>query len=346
MRFLNKTIAVAVVLTWGLDAFAGELDAQLEQLTPDYVAPPLEVLEEPGAQSPAVALLGVSFEQSGQRLTGDRPVISNGGPLTIITHWRARLRMNSRIAGEIIFWDDLALIRVPENIRIGPAAGEAPWEVGGVYATAHTIDPEILARQFSGDASIVVAIRGPASSSRQMLPRQLLPVHVMPHVRPSGISADDILDAFGADCRFVDTFIRLGRGAKSTIPVQKDWRTGNRKLAIISSMSYRAPDQGRTVCDVVLSSGSGNKSSFALAAGKDTALRNYDALPKASRNHQRAQIFTSSDSGQVGEGGAPVRLHNYVAEFDISPELEAIDTITLSCSSSTLLDIVGIVLLP
>jgi hypothetical protein len=327
-------------------AFANDLAERLEKLTPDYPAPPLEVLEPADAPAAAVALVGVSLEQNGARIAGDVPHIDSGAPLDVITYWRVRQRVTSAIPGELAFWDHLSLIRETQRTYPGPGQGEPAWEVGGVYTTRNRIDPAPIARQFSGDASLVVAIRGRSHDSKQPLPRQLLVVHVAPVSGPSPIALDEVQSELGEEVQFLADHIRLGLGAVAVIEVPEHSQGGHTRIAVISGTSYRGGKQGTPLCRMTLNPGTDAKADFTLKAGEHTSLRNIDAVPATAREHDMAPVFISRDSGQIGGDGSPIRFHYYIAEFEIPESAAAVNRIQFECLAPVILDVEGVVLLP
>ena len=338
----TRTITSFVTLTAlviGGAATADEFGERLKRLTPDFAAPPLEVLEEPGSADFAVALLGVSLVQNGQRLSGDRPEIDSKLPLKVITYWRTRVRLISHVTGSIGFWDDLALVRKTIGIRIGPVDDSPPWEVGGVYKMTNEVDMQGIARQFAGHASLVVSVRHGLSSRNQIRPRQLLDIHVSPRPWKSNVSAVEVVEAFGENSRLLAERVRLGKGARAQISVNDGWRSGSRRVAVLSSISYLAPEQGSEVCDVVLNPGSESEVTLSLVAGENTSLRNYDLRAANDVKLEKTKVFASRDSGEVGDDGDPLRLHTYMAVFDVPANIESIERIQFTCPASVVIDI-------
>jgi len=342
------SVLVLLVATVGfsIDAFSDENKNSLDAITPDYAAPPLDILEKPGRSDFAVSLLGLTLDQLGESISGEIPRIEGTTPLDVKTYWRAQVRMDSQVAAQLSFWDHSALIRVTEDFRIGPKPGESAWEVGGVYTTTHSADMVSLTQQFSGGASIVVSVRGASGKAAQLHPRQRLGIHITPNVRDSNIPIDAAQQAFGKDSRFIANRVRLGKGSRAELSVPEAWKDGNRQLAIVSAMSYRAPDQGVIVCDAVINPGAPDEVRLSMVSGVTTSLCNFDALPAGSANHKKVQVFSSRSSGQVDSQGAPVQLHNFVATLDLPDTVTSIQEIAFECDASVVLDIDGIALLP
>jgi hypothetical protein len=345
--FLHPSTSIALfaigAFSFQFAAYSDEYAGKLKALTPDYAAPPLDVLEEPGDDRFVVTLVGVSLEQDGERLSGEIPLIASNGTLKVTTYWRAGVRMQSRVSAQLSFWDHLGVFREPIALRVGPASDAPAWEVGGVYLTSHDIDMRPIARKFSGRASMSFALLGAAN---RMYPRQLLHIAVAPLVRTSSVLNLDIEAAFGEGSRFIAKHFRLGKEARTVLPVPEAWRAGNRRLAIVSNITYETVEQGVPVCNIVLNPGKDSETRLLLVVGEGTALDSFDARRTESADHEKARIFASRDSGQVNPQGTPIQLHTYLEIYDLPPDIERIDSIAFECDSAVLLNIDGVALLP
>lgn len=325
---------------------AEALQKRIEELEPDYPAPLRDIFELESSGRQALRLLGVSLVQSDSHLRGPRPQLDPRVPLVVVGHWYATATLASRYGGDVTFQDHLNLITRSVPLRIGPETGESPWEVGGVYLQRHEIDLEGLAPPFSGEGFLTVNLSARPGGRKSPIPLQMLPIVVKPVLKDRRISPQSLQRVVPPPYRPLGKFVRLCYGARTRIEIPEAWQRGNRRLAILSSLSYLSLPQGETACDIILNEGETVRATLPLRSGTMTARCDHDAYPQGRLGHDKATVFESRESSQLDWNGRPIQLHTYIGLADIPAGVDTITSLSLHCDAEVILDIIGIVLLP
>lgn len=313
---------------------------------PAYAAPLTDVFESPEPPGTPLALFGVDLAQGGVPLTGDRPELRSAGPLTITAYWVPRVRLASPAPILIRFWDHLNLIRRDFEFQVGPDRGTTPWEAGSIYRAEYPVPMAEVAAAFSGKAYLSINLRPAPAQPNVLRPLQLIPVVIEPEVVESQLAKGALLNHFGPNHRAIPVASRLGAGAAVSIPIPPELRAGYRRIALVTTLSYRSPAQGAVVCKATLRDGAGHTQTLEIRAGAATARCDWDSYGAARMNHERAHIFSSRDSAHLDPSGRPIQLHAYTATWDVAASLEGIVALDLECTADTVFELYGIVLLP
>jgi hypothetical protein len=324
-------------------AWAQDLDAMRQRIaanTPDYPAPLYDVFDAAGQGAIPVRLLGIDIVQNAQPLTGVPAELDGAKPLTIAAYWEATVRVTSSVPLKIAFWDRLCLISPSEDLRIGPRNNEEPWQPGNVYRQEYPVDVRAVANAFSGHGYLLLSLRSMPGRSRDLTSLQMVPVLVHPLIEEIKVSERSLERVVPPPYRIIPSEFRLGQGAEVRLDVPADWRAGNRRLAVMSSMSYQSLPEGAAACEIALTLGVETKAKFELDYGVHTAR--CDDEPRAGG----ATVFESRDSAHLNREGRPVQLHKYIAVFDLPVEAASIDAIAFHCNAEVVLDIFGMALLP
>jgi hypothetical protein len=337
------TFALVAIVAHAVDA--GPLSGP-DTFTPDYPAPNISIVADVSAKRPPLQLLGVSLSQGSGKLTGEAPRLSSGEPLVLTAFWKPSVTLASSVPFAVQFADFLSLLGTTSEFRAGPRTGEAAWQAGCVYRQDSSVDMADVARQFSGRGYLMLALKTTPGRGAVPSPIQLLPVLINPRAVAQALPQPALQRLLPGADRAIGQKVRLAYGAECTIAVPEAWQTGNRRLAVVSSLSYQNIPQGESVCDIVLNSGGNDTAVVKLTSGIMTSRCDHDVFAPGTLNHGKAQVFESRDSGTLDYQGRPVQLHTYIGTIELPAAPAVIRTLTFRCDAQVVLDILGVVLLP
>ena len=349
----NMVLVVLFSIILGFPVYAetaissGEVQDRIKSITPDYPAPLQDVFDVSARPGLPLRLLGVDLLQGGRRLQGKRVRLDSTIPLTIRAYWCPRLRLNTVLEGQALFQDQACVISRKQVFRIGPEKRNMAWEIGQVYCQQYTMDLQEVARAWSGYGFLSITMPPLTREGKARICVQLLPVLLTPLVETREISLTTLGKFVTPPYRIFPVHIRLEAGAVAHLDIPKIWRQGNRRLVLLSAMSYRDIKQGEPVGTIVLDTEKNGAFSLVIRSGKDTALCNYDALRSEQVDHDQVQIFDSWDSRQLDSRGNPSRLHRYITVRTLPQDAEkrSLTGITIRCEADTVFDVYGLVLL-
>jgi hypothetical protein len=358
LRAINACVRVCITFFVCVPAFAGPASTPVEPNagphTPDpegagpqprYPAP--VQFQDPGETDavPSLQLLGIDLAQGPNSIRDAKPELDGQLPLLVTAYWLPMVRLESSVPANVTIWDHLGLMTQEQSFRAGPKTGERPWDIGSVYRVEYTVNTEEAASQFSGEASLSITLQTTTAKSRPPLPLQLLGIKIRPIVRQVPLSGHAVQEAFPSGAHALGVYVRMGYGSEAHFDAPVDWPERIRRIAIISSLSFRAVPQGKTVGYVIFDEGTENARKLPIVSGTMTSRCDYDLFERDRLDHDRAPIFESRDSAMLDARGRPARLHTYFGIQDLPPPVSRVRTITLVCESDVVLDIIGLVAL-